>query len=125
MTLSAELQAGGIQLELLTGPLTGIYDPNGIGAMFFAVLAVAGQIERNYIRENPRSPGHRRVQGQPPADGPRSSTTTCSPSPSHSRTRASPCPRSRSSSPSRSGRTRASPPRLPRCTGRSPQRTTA
>jgi Resolvase, N terminal domain len=27
MTLSAELQAGGIQLELLTGPLTGIYDP--------------------------------------------------------------------------------------------------
>lgn len=51
MTLSAELQAGGIQLELLTGPLTGIYDPNGKGAMFFAVLAVAGQIERNYIRE--------------------------------------------------------------------------
>lgn len=30
MTLPAELQAGGIQLELLTGPLTGIYDPNGI-----------------------------------------------------------------------------------------------
>jgi GNAT superfamily N-acetyltransferase len=51
MTLSAELQAGGIQLELLTGPLTGIYDPNGMGAMFFAVLAVVGQIERNYIRE--------------------------------------------------------------------------
>lgn len=51
MALSAELQAGGIQLELLTGPLTGIYDPNGMGAMFFAVLAVAGQIERNYIRE--------------------------------------------------------------------------
>ncbi|MCX3291839.1 recombinase family protein [Streptomyces sp. NEAU-H22] len=51
MTLSAELQACGIQLELLTGPLTGIYDPNGMGAMFFAVLAVAGQIERNYIRE--------------------------------------------------------------------------
>ena len=51
MALSADLQAGGIQLELLTGPLTGIYDPNGMGAMFFAVLAVAGQIERNYIRE--------------------------------------------------------------------------
>ncbi|MFE7171333.1 recombinase family protein [Streptomyces sp. NPDC057616] len=51
MTLSAELQAGGIQLELLTGSLTGIYDPNGMGAMFFAVLAVAGQIERNYIQE--------------------------------------------------------------------------
>ncbi|WP_411107262.1 recombinase family protein [Streptomyces sp. cmx-4-9] len=51
MTLSAELKAGGIQLELLTGPLMGIYDPDGTGAMFFAVLAVAGQIERNYIRE--------------------------------------------------------------------------
>jgi hypothetical protein len=51
MTLSAELQVGDIQLELLTGPLTGIYDPSGMGAMFFAVLAVAGQIERNYIRE--------------------------------------------------------------------------
>ncbi|WP_327117284.1 recombinase family protein [Nocardia sp. NBC_01730] len=51
MALSAELQTGGIQLELLTGPLTGIYDPNGMGAMFFAVLAGAGQIERNYIRE--------------------------------------------------------------------------
>ncbi len=51
MTLSAGLQADGIQLELLIGPLAGIYDPNGMGAMFFAVLAVAGQIERNYIRE--------------------------------------------------------------------------
>ncbi|MFE3186445.1 recombinase family protein [Streptomyces violascens] len=51
MTLSGELQAGGIQRELLVGPLIGIYNPNGMGAMFFAVLAVAGQIERNYIRE--------------------------------------------------------------------------
>ncbi|MFC4332533.1 hypothetical protein ACFPC0_33160 [Streptomyces andamanensis] len=38
MKLSAELRAGGIQLELLTGPLTGIYYPNGMGAMFFAVI---------------------------------------------------------------------------------------
>ncbi len=29
MTLSAQLQGGGVQLELLTGPLTGIYDPHG------------------------------------------------------------------------------------------------
>lgn len=41
MTLSGQLQDAGVQLELLTGPLTGIYDPNGMGAMFFAVLAVA------------------------------------------------------------------------------------
>jgi len=51
MTLSGQLQGAGMQLELLTGPLTGIYDPNGMGAMFFAVVAAAAQIERNYIRE--------------------------------------------------------------------------
>jgi hypothetical protein len=51
MTLSAQLQDGGIQLELLSGPLTGIYDPNGMGSMLFAVLAVAAQLDRNYIRE--------------------------------------------------------------------------
>ncbi|MFE0358855.1 recombinase family protein [Streptomyces nigra] len=51
MTLSGQLQSAGVQLELLTGPLTGIHDPNGMGAMFFAVLAAAAQIERNYIRE--------------------------------------------------------------------------
>jgi DNA invertase Pin-like site-specific DNA recombinase len=51
MTLSNQLQKAGVQLELLTGPLTGIYDPNGMGAMFFAVLAVAAQLDRNYIRE--------------------------------------------------------------------------
>ncbi|MFG2862327.1 hypothetical protein [Streptomyces sioyaensis] len=42
-----------MQLELLTGALSGICDPNGMGAMFFAVLAAAAQIERNYIREKP------------------------------------------------------------------------
>lgn len=51
MMLSGQLQGAGVQLELLTGPLTGIHDPNGMGAMFFAVLAAAAQIERNYIRE--------------------------------------------------------------------------
>ncbi len=51
MTLSAQMQDGGIQLELLSGPLTGIYDPNGMGSMLFAVLAVAAQLDRNYIRE--------------------------------------------------------------------------
>jgi DNA invertase Pin-like site-specific DNA recombinase len=51
MTLASALQATGIQLELLSGPLTGIYDPNGMGAMLFAVLAVAAQLDREYIRE--------------------------------------------------------------------------
>ncbi|MGW5877366.1 recombinase family protein [Nocardiopsis terrae] len=51
MTLSSQLQASGIRLELLTGPLTGIYDPNGMGSMLFAVLAVAAQLDRDYIRD--------------------------------------------------------------------------
>jgi DNA invertase Pin-like site-specific DNA recombinase len=51
MVLSAQLQAAGIQLEMLTGPLAGIYDPNGMGSMLFAVLAVAAQLEREYIRD--------------------------------------------------------------------------
>ncbi|MFF0598730.1 recombinase family protein [Streptomyces antibioticus] len=51
MTLSNQLQTAGVQFELLTGPLTGIYDPNAMGAMFFAVRAVAAQFDRNYIRE--------------------------------------------------------------------------
>ncbi|MDI5978240.1 recombinase family protein [Amycolatopsis magusensis] len=51
MTLSAALQADGIGLEMLTGPLTGIYDPRGMGSMLFAVLAVGAELDRNYIRE--------------------------------------------------------------------------
>ena len=51
MGLSAALEAGGIQLELLTGPLTGVHDPNGMGAMLFAVLAAAAQLDREYILE--------------------------------------------------------------------------
>lgn len=31
--------------------LTGIYNPRGMGAMLFAVLAVVVQLDRNYIRE--------------------------------------------------------------------------
>ncbi|ASU84063.1 resolvase [Nocardiopsis gilva YIM 90087] len=53
MTLSSQLQAAGIRLELLTGSLTGIYDPNGRGSMLFAVLAVAAQLDRDYIRDKP------------------------------------------------------------------------
>ncbi|MBT8163039.1 MULTISPECIES: recombinase family protein [Arthrobacter] len=51
MTLSARLHDGGVQLELLSGPLTGVYDPHGMGSMLFAVLAVASQLDRDYIRE--------------------------------------------------------------------------
>ncbi|MFE7659476.1 hypothetical protein [Streptomyces celluloflavus] len=42
MPLSAGPQASGIHLELLTSSLSGIQDPNGTGATFFAVLTMAG-----------------------------------------------------------------------------------
>ncbi|MEV5576367.1 hypothetical protein AB0L06_40590 [Spirillospora sp. NPDC052269] len=45
------MQAAGIQLELLTGPLTRIYDPNGLGALLFAVLTVSAQLDRDYVRD--------------------------------------------------------------------------
>lgn len=45
MSLSATLQADGIRLELLSGPFTGVYDPNGAGAIVFAVLAVSAEVE--------------------------------------------------------------------------------
>jgi len=51
MALSATLQEREIGLELLTGALTGIYHPHGMGAMLFAVLAVGAELDRNYIRE--------------------------------------------------------------------------
>lgn len=51
MALSAALQADGIQLEILSGPLQGIHDPNGAGAIVFAVLAVSAEVEREGIRE--------------------------------------------------------------------------
>ncbi|MFD9789585.1 recombinase family protein [Streptomyces sp. NPDC059070] len=51
MTLGAALQSDGIQLEILSGPLQGIHDPHGAGAIVFAVLAVAAEVEREGIRE--------------------------------------------------------------------------
>ena len=51
MILTAALQADSIQLELLTGPLIRIYDPDGLGSMLFAVLAVAAQPDRDYTRQ--------------------------------------------------------------------------
>ncbi|MDV7242249.1 MULTISPECIES: recombinase family protein [Rhodococcus] len=94
MALSATLDVGDIQLELLTGPLTGIYDPNGMGAMLFAVLAVAAQLDRNYIREKPSKASRPPPRRATTAGSRRLSTRTCSPSRSRSRPRAPRCHRS-------------------------------
>lgn len=54
MALSAQLQHGGVHLELLTG----ICDPDDMRSMLCAVLAVAVQLDRDYIRE-------KTLEGQP------------------------------------------------------------
>ncbi|ROP37288.1 recombinase family protein [Saccharothrix texasensis] len=49
--LADHLTAHGIALEMLAGPLTGIYDPSGSGRMLFAFFAAMAEIERENIRE--------------------------------------------------------------------------
>jgi DNA invertase Pin-like site-specific DNA recombinase len=51
MSVAAELAAGDVRLEMLTGPLTGIFDPNGTGSLLFAVLAEAARLDRDHVRE--------------------------------------------------------------------------
>ncbi|MFB4273205.1 recombinase family protein [Nonomuraea sp. GTA35] len=51
LTIAEELRRADIQLELLTGPLQGVYDPSGHGAALFAFFAGMAESERVYIRE--------------------------------------------------------------------------
>jgi DNA invertase Pin-like site-specific DNA recombinase len=51
LTIAEELRRADIQLELLTGPLQGVYDPSGHGAALFAFFAGMAESEREYIRE--------------------------------------------------------------------------
>jgi DNA invertase Pin-like site-specific DNA recombinase len=45
------LQDLGAKLEILSGPLTGVYDPRGMGKMFFALLAGFAELEREMMTE--------------------------------------------------------------------------
>lgn len=47
-TLAAALRTNGIRLELLTGPLAGVHDPNGT---LFTVLTAAAQLDRDHLRD--------------------------------------------------------------------------
>ncbi|WP_449291497.1 recombinase family protein [Nonomuraea marmarensis] len=51
LTIAEELRHHDIELELLTGPLQGIYNPSGHGAALFAFFAGMAESEREYIRE--------------------------------------------------------------------------
>ena len=50
-TLADHLTAHGLVLEMLAGPLAGIYDPSGPGRMLFAFFAAMAETEREAIRE--------------------------------------------------------------------------
>ncbi|MFJ8148618.1 recombinase family protein [Streptomyces sp. NPDC096048] len=51
LAIAEELRHHDIQLERLTGPLQGVYDPSGHGAALFAFFAGMAESEREYIRE--------------------------------------------------------------------------
>jgi len=51
MIMSAALQAGGVQVELLSGTLVGTFDPRGAGSLLFSVLEAAAQLDRDHLRE--------------------------------------------------------------------------
>ena len=70
IALCAALQSEGVALELLSGSLTGLFDPQGTGSMFFTALAAAAALDRDHVRDK-RLEGQRtaaakgRVSGRP------------------------------------------------------------
>ncbi|SEU36343.1 Resolvase, N terminal domain [Nonomuraea wenchangensis] len=51
LAIPEDLRRHDIELELLSGPLQGIYNPSGHGAALFAFFAGMAESEREYIRE--------------------------------------------------------------------------
>jgi DNA invertase Pin-like site-specific DNA recombinase len=50
--LADHLTAHGILLEMLAGPIAGIYDPSGTGRMLFGFFAAMAETDRETIRES-------------------------------------------------------------------------
>ncbi|MER6522818.1 recombinase family protein [Streptomyces sp. NPDC001553] len=69
--LADHLTAHGLVLEMLAGPLPGMYDPSGPGRLLFAFFAAMAEIERENIREST-------LEGLDTAARLRSSPATCS-----------------------------------------------
>jgi DNA invertase Pin-like site-specific DNA recombinase len=65
LAIAEELRHHDIELELLTGPLQGIYNPSGHGAALFAFFAGMAESEREYVREKSLGAG-RRPRTRPP-----------------------------------------------------------
>ncbi|MEY9928015.1 DNA invertase Pin-like site-specific DNA recombinase [Catenulispora sp. GP43] len=49
--VSRALRAADVHLELRTGQLAGVHDPNGVGSTFFTVLDAAGELEHRDRRQ--------------------------------------------------------------------------
>ncbi|BAS14215.1 transposon Tn552 DNA-invertase BinR [Arthrobacter sp. Hiyo8] len=78
--LADHLSAHGIALEILAGPLTGIYDPAGTGRVLFAFFAAMAETERENIREatlEGLNPARRKNHGGRPRSSPRTCCTPC------------------------------------------------
>ncbi|MGH6655084.1 MAG: recombinase family protein [Actinocrinis sp.] len=67
MELASDLAAREIRLELLTGPVSGMFDPRGEGRLLFEVLAAATSLDIDHLRakklEGQRSAAN---EGRPP-----------------------------------------------------------
>ncbi|MEY9988128.1 DNA invertase Pin-like site-specific DNA recombinase [Streptomyces sp. V4I8] len=51
ITSAQDIEHRGNRLEILQGPLAGIYDPRGAGKIVFATFAAFAEAEREFIRE--------------------------------------------------------------------------
>lgn len=51
LQIAEKVRMDGIQLEFLTGPLSGKHDPSGYGSALFAFFAAMAESERDYIRD--------------------------------------------------------------------------
>jgi hypothetical protein len=60
--LADHVTAHGLVLEMLAGPLAGIYDPSGPGRMLFAFFGHGRT--RDHPRSDPGGPGHSRPRRQ-------------------------------------------------------------
>jgi len=71
MQTAWSLQDLGAKQEILSGPLAGIYDPRGVGKIFFAMLAGFAELEREMMIERTagglaRAAAQGRHGGRPP-----------------------------------------------------------
>ncbi|NWF30888.1 recombinase family protein [Streptomyces sp. PKU-EA00015] len=51
ITSAQDIEHRGNRLEILQGPLAGIYDPRGAGKIVFTMFAVIAEVEREFIRD--------------------------------------------------------------------------